>query len=59
MIATLIMTEGQPTVPLPHRALHELGLKPGQFVRIDIQPVHSTPRMESDGSYDLSSNVHF
>lgn len=40
MIATLIVHEGQPAVPLPHRALEELGLTPGQFVRIDVQPLN-------------------
>ncbi len=49
MIAKMIVHEGQPTVPLPARALNELGLRPGQYVRIDVRPIQ-TPQMESDGS---------
>lgn len=49
MIATLVIQEGRPTVPLPHRALEELGLRPGQYVRIDVRPVGATPTLESDG----------
>ncbi len=50
MIATLVLHEGRPTVPLPARALDELGLRPGQYVRIDVQPIASAPRLESDGT---------
>ena len=49
MIATLVMQEGQPTVPLPRRVLDELGLQPGQYVRVHVRPLGATPLLESDG----------
>lgn len=50
MISTLIIHEGQPAVALPFRAMDELNLHAGQYVRIDVQPLASTPRMESSGA---------
>lgn len=49
MIATVIIQEGQPIVPLPMRALDELGLQHGQYVRIHVRPLGTTPLTESDG----------
>ncbi len=59
MIATLVIHDGRPSVPLPHRVLEEMNLRPGQFVRVQLQPVRQTPVLESDGSEDFDSTCHF
>lgn len=55
MIATIVMTDDGPMLPLPEGALAALRLRTGQRVRVDLQPLPSpylygTPRLEPDGT---------
>jgi len=46
MIATIVLLDGRPVLPLPSHALD--ALRPGQRVRVTMQPL--TPCVESDGT---------
>lgn len=55
MIATIVMTDSGPVLPLPEGALAALRLRTGQRVRVELQPLptpylYGTPRLEPDGT---------